>query len=418
MEETVNTTNSEPETENPTQENERQAAAQENETQTPDNETPAENGEKKTVEKASDKETVKAFIKGLPKRWFITAFSGMAQGLFCTLIAGTILWQIGVWIGNNTFGKMLVYMGNLAKTLMGAGIGIGIATALKKGKLITFTAAVTGFIGAFSQTIVECGFAYPNVTVGAPGNPIGAYVVALFTMELASLYEGKTKLDIILIPLGMMLLSLGGIYIAYPFILLVAVIGKGVGLATGKAPITMGIIVSVCMGILLTLPTSSAAIWLSIASGITTDSMLLAGGAAACGCAAHMIGFAVSSYRENKLGGLIAQGLGTSMLQIPNLMKKPIIMVPEIIASAIVGPLSTKVFGLYCNAAGGGMGTSGLVGVFNTITESMNANVSTLNITLGVILCMFVIPAAVCLGVSELMRKLGWIKYGDMKLDV
>ena len=368
--------------------------------------------------KSDRKEKVVTFLKGLPKRWFITAFSGMAQGLFCTLIAGTIIWQVGIWIGDNTFGKMLVYAGNLAKTLMGAGIGIGIANALKKGKLITFTSAVTGLIGAFSQTMVEFGFAYPNITVGAPGNPIGAYVAALFAMEIASLYEGKTKLDIIFIPLGMIIMSLGGIYLAYPFILLVNVIGKGVGLATGKAPVTMGIIVSVCMGILLTLPTSSAAIWLSIASGITTDSMLLAGGAAACGCASHMIGFAVSSFRENKFGGLIAQGLGTSMLQIPNLMKKPIIMVPEIIASAIVGPLSTKLFGLKCNASGGGMGTSGLVGVFNTITESINGGVSTLNVSLGVILCMFVIPAVVAFGVSELMRKLGWIKYGDMKLDV
>lgn len=378
-------------------------------------ETDIESAPEKTPEKKSLKTRTVNYLKGLPKRWFITAFSGMAQGLFCTLIAGTIVWQIGIWVGDNNFGKMLVYIGNLAKSLMGAGIGIGMAHALKKGKLIMFSAAVTGLIGAFSGNLAEFNFAAP--AFGAPGNPIGSYVVTLFAIEIASLYEGKTKLDIILVPIGMIILSLGGIYIAYPFILLINLIGKGIGLATGKAPVTMGIIVSVCMGILLTMPTSSAAIWIAIAGTSTSEAMLLAGGAAACGCAAHMVGFAVTSFRENKWGGLVAQGIGTSMLQIPNIMKKPQIMVPEIIASAVVGPLSTKVFGLYCNAAGGGMGTSGFVGVFNTVSESMAAGVPTHMVWLGVIFCMIIIPAAVSLAVSEFMRKMKWIKFGDMKLD-
>ena len=169
-------------------------------------------------------------------------------------------------------------------------------------------------------------------------------------------------------------------------------------------------------------PTSSAAIWASIvlamsdANGNIPYALLVAGGAAVAGCSAHMIGFAVSSFRENRVGGLISQGLGTSMLQIPNIMKKPIIMIPEIIASAIVGPIAVA-FGLLCDGSGGGMGTSGLVGVINTISVSMDNNVEGWKIGVGVALCLFIIPAIVCFTISEFMRKKNWIEYGDLKLD-
>ena len=153
---------------------------------------------------------------------------------------------------------------------------------------------------------------------------------------------------------------------------------------------------------------------LSFASGVTSDSMLLAGGAAVVGCSCHMIGFAVASFRENGFSGLISQGVGTSMLQIPNIMKKPVIMLPEIIASAILGPISTCVFGLKCNAAGGGMGTSGLVGVFGVIDAS--ASLEPAVMILGIVLLMFVLPAVICYVCSEIFRKLGWIKEGDQAL--
>jgi uncharacterized membrane protein len=202
--------------------------------------------------------------------------------------------------------------------------------------------------------------------------------------------------------------------------------GQGIALATVATPFVMGMVVAVVMGILLTLPTSSAAMWVAIATPILTsssvspdmiDAMYLAGGAATVGCACQMVGFAVQSFRENKWGGLVAQGIGTSMLQIPNLMKKPIIIVPPIIASLITGPLSTCVFGLRCGASGGGMGTSGLVGVFDVISASSGV-IADWKIGLGITLCMFVIPAIVCLLVSELLRKYNFIKFGDMQLEL
>ena len=359
------------------------------------------------------------YLKALPKRFFITAFSGMAQGLFVTLIAGTILAQIAGWIGDNYVGNTLGQIAALAKTLMGAGIGVGIAHALGKHKLLTFSAAVAGMIGAFADKLMVGQAGLTVLTLGAPGNPIGAYVVTMLCVEIASLYAGKTKLDIILIPLGVMLLSFSGVFVAYPFIWLVNQLGVLVAIATNATPFVMGIVIAVVMGVLLTMPTSSAAIWVAVSSpvlaagsGVEYEAMLLAGGAATVGCACHMVGFAVASFRENGVGGLISQGLGTSMLQIPNIMKKPQIMLPMVVSSAICGPLSTCVFALKCGASGGGMGTSGLVGVFDLFKYTSGA----LGIV-GIILLMLVLPAILNLLFSEIMRKKGWIQLGDMKLD-
>ena len=356
--------------------------------------------------------TFKETVKKYADRWFIKAFSGMAQGLFCTLIAGTILEQIGKWIGDNAFGAIVLAIAKIAKTAMGFGIGVGIANALGVKKLTLFSCGVAGFVGAFADKIMLNEF---TLTLGLPGNPIGSYVVALLCAEVVSLYEGKTKFDIIIVPLGVMVLCMGGIYLAYPFIWLINQLGILIEKATEITPFFMGIIIAVIMGVLLTMPTSSAAIWIAVAAGKTSDAMLIAGGAAVVGCSCHMIGFAVASFRENGVSGLVSQGLGTSMLQIPNIMKKPVIMLPEIIASAILGPVSTCVFGLKCNAAGGGMGTSGLVGVFGVIEKSTNLEPWLLG--LGITLLLFVLPAAICFGLSELFRKLGWISFGDQKLD-
>ncbi len=354
------------------------------------------------------------YLKNLPKRYFITAFSGMAQGLFVTLVAGTILAQIAGWLGDNAFARIVANVASIAKMLMGVGIGVGIAHALGHNKLVIYSAGVAGYIGAFADKIILGTFAFG----AGVGNPIGAYVVTMLSIEIASLYAGKTKLDIILIPLGMMLLSMFGIYLAYPFIWLVDQFGVIISYATLAQPFFMGIIIAVVMGILLTMPTSSAAIWVAVCASadITNTGLLLAGGAASVGCAAHMIGFAVSSFRENGFGGLISQGIGTSMLQIPNVMKKPIILLPQIISSAIVGPLSTCVFKLLCDQSGGGMGTSGLVGVFSAVTTSLNSGNDVFLTVVGVILLFFVIPAVVSFTVSEIMRKKGIIQFGDQKL--
>ena len=378
-------------------------------------------------------------------RYFIDAFTGMSQGLFCTLIAGTILGQIGAWITSAGTDAALIVGGgvtavaNLAKMLMGAGIGIGIAHALKAPKLVMFTAAVAGFVGAFANAVTD-GFlgdfttlavndVLSGVAPAAPGNPIGAYVVSVIAVELGRLVAGKTKVDIVVVPLVMFVVCLFAVWAAWPFIKLVDLIGEGVALATAATPAVMGIIIAVVMGILLTLPTSSAAIWLAVATPVITayaagevdfatyDAILLAGGASMVGCSAHMVGFAVQSFRENKWGGLIAQGIGTSMLQIPNLMRHPQIMLPPILASVVVGPLSTCVFGLRCNAVGGGMGTSGLVGIFGVIDASVEVGLPQWKLALGIVLCCVVIPAVLCLIISEVMRRWGWIRFGDQKLS-
>lgn len=368
----------------------------------------------------------KNYLKDLPKRFFITAFTGMAQGLFVTLIAGTILATIAEkLIGlDNAFGKMVMDIAKIAKVLMGAGIGVGIAYALNKNKLLVFSAAVAGMIGAWADLLIANGGGFPLILTkmgsALPGNPIGAYVVTMLVVELVELYAGKTKLDIILIPLGTLIISLLGIYVAYPFIWVINQLGLLIALATEATPFVMGIIIALVMGVLLTMPTSSAAIWVAVAMPVLTkfapgtveyDAMLLAGGAATVGCACHMVGFAVASYRENGVAGLIAQGVGTSMLQIPNIMKKPILMLPMMISSVICGPLATCVFALKCGTSGGGMGTSGLVGIIDLFNFTSGA----LGVV-GIILLMIVLPAILNLVISEFMRKKGLIKFGDMKL--
>lgn len=392
------------------------------EEQTPINEEmlPVSEGQ---TEPAVKQSAFKTYLKNLPKRYFITAFSGMALGLFATLIAGTILEMFAKWIGTeNIAGRILIAFATSAKFLMGAGIGIGIAYKLEAKPLVVFTAAVTGFVGAFALNII--GGTFGADVFGKPGNPIGAYVVSLFTIEIASLYAGKTKFDIIFIPLGMILMCFAGIYVAFPFIKLIDLFAELLVItinAGAAVKIITGILISVVMGVLLTMPTSSAAIWIAIATSETAKLpenvavFAIAGGAAVAGCAAHMVGFAVSSYRENGFSGLISQGLGTSMLQIPNIMKKPAIMLPEIIASVFAG-LVAVLLDMRCTPSGGGMGTSGLVGVFGTIDANAAAGIPGVQTAISIVLCMFVIPAVISLLSSEFLRKKGVISFGDMKL--
>ena len=373
-------------------------------------------------------------IKEMSNRYFITAFSGMAQGLFVTLIAGTIVKTAVLQLEKLDFfagsvaDTALMEIAILAQLLMGAGIGVGIAYALGHSKLLVFVAAPVGLIGAeagsFFGPEISGTFEFEGSLLTAlsfPGNPIGAYIVTLIVVEIVGLYAGKTSLDIVLTPLGALLLAAPAVYISYPVIWFVNKLSFWLADATNAAPLIMGIIVAVSVGLLLTMPTSSAAAWVAVsmpvlgagaaASQEQIDAMLLAGGAAAVGCAAQMVGFAVSSYRENKWGGVIAQGLGTSMLQIPNILRKPIIIVPMTISSAILGALSTTIFKINVGPGGGGMGTSGLVGVIDAFEHTSG----TLG-QVGIILLMIVLPAILSLAMSEWMRKMGWIKFGDMKL--
>ena len=365
-------------------------------------------------------------------RYFIEAFTGMAQGLFVTLIAGTIFKQIGMLIGKDTgLGVMMILTGNFACVLMGAGIGIGIARQLKADGLALFSCAVAGVVGAYfpdalyhlwvssdafallpvAQKIAISG----SLASGIPGNPIGAYIVAVCACECVCAVAGKTRLDILLIPFTVMTVSLFAVFLAIPAIALIALVSRVIEISTLVQPFLMGMVIAVIMGILLTLPTSSAAIWISVALGVQSDSMLLAGGAAVTGCACHMVGYAVMTYRENRLGGLIAQGIGTSMLQIPNIMKHPQTLIPPVVASAICGPLATCIFQLRCNAGGGGMGTSGLVGVFGVLEASSNV-LNAGQMWSGIVLLLFVFPALISYAVCEWMRRKGWILPEYVKL--
>ena len=381
------------------------------------------NEQENSVQQPSKWQTVLAVIKKYADRWFIQAFSGMAQGLFVTLIAGTIIKTIGTQIlGGTAFGNFLVLLGGIASIATGCGIGVGMANGLKANKLVMFSAAVAGMLGAYAEPILAgktlSEIASTTIAAAGPGNPISAYVCSLMAIEIGGLVAGKTKLDILLVPLTCIFTAAIGLYVSYPFILLVKLIADGIKIATEATPFFMGIIIAVVMGMLLTLPTSSAAIWISIVGSFgadVPDAVNLAGGAAVVGCACQMVGFAVMSYKENGWGGLISQGLGTSMLQIPNVMRKPILFIPPVIASAIAGPLSTCLFCLRCDKTGGGMGTSGLVGIFGTINASSGV-IEPWVMWLGIILLMFVLPAVVCYFISQFMRKKGWIKDGDLKI--
>lgn len=345
-------------------------------------------------------------IKKYLNRVFIDGLSGMAYGLFSTLIIGTILCQIGSLIGNNTVGTYITAMGNIAKTITGAGIGVGVACKLKASPLTTVSAAVCGMIGAF-PSISTMAF-----IVGKPGEPLGAFIAAYVCIEVGALVSGKTKVDIIVTPLACILSGSLVAYFVGPYISDAMVwLGNLVNVNVEAHPILGGMAISVLMGMILTLPISSAAIGVSM--GITG----LAAGAATVGCCCNMIGFAVISYRENKFGGLIAQGLGTSMLQVPNIVKKPIIWLPAIISSAILGPISSAVLKMVSNPVGSGMGTSGLVGQFMSYDSMVAVGTSPTVAILEIALMHFVLPAVVTLAIAEGMRKLKLIKSGDLKLQ-
>ena len=345
-------------------------------------------------------------VKKYLNRVFIDGLSGMALGLFSTLIIGTIICQIATLLGDNVIFQYLMAMGNVAKTLTGAGIGVGVACKLKSSPLTTVCAAVCGIIGAFPNVVNEA------FVIGKPGEPLGAFIAAYVAVEIGALVAGKTKVDIIVTPLCCILAGATAGYFIGPYISQAMVwLGNLVNINVQKYPFFGGMAISVLMGVILTLPISSAAIGVSM--GISG----LAAGAATIGCCCNMVGFAVISYRENKFGGLIAQGLGTSMLQVPNLVKKPILWLPPVISSAVLGPVASCLLKMVSNPVGSGMGSAGLVGQFMAY-DSMVANGFSPAVSILEIIAMhFVLPAVLTLAIAEGMRKLNLIKAGDLKLN-
>ena len=352
-------------------------------------------------------------LKSILNEIFIDGLSGMASGLFATLIIGTIIQQVGNLIPG-AIGTYIYMMGKMAAAVTGAGIGCGVALKFKESPLVVLSAATTGMVGAFASKIIAGSvLSEGTIVLAGPGEPLGAFIAAMVGIYIGRLVSGKTKVDILVTPFACIVSgSAVGLILGPPISAFMTWLGSIINWGTIQAPFLMGIVVSVLMGMILTLPISSAAL------GIILGLEGIAAGAATVGCCANMIGFAVASYRENKVNGLLAQGLGTSMLQIGNIVKKPIIWLPAIITSAILGPVSTLVVHMTNNPTGSGMGTAGLVGQINTY-QTMIAEGNSPAVVLALIVIMhFVLPAVLSLGISEFMRKKGWIKEGDMKLSV
>ena len=351
-------------------------------------------------------------LKKVLNHVFIDGLSGMALGLFATLIVGTIIQQVGNLIGGRP-GEMIFLLGKAAAAMTGAGIGVGVAVKFKESPLVTVSAATAGMVGGFAAKILAGQFLVDGaVVLAGPGEPLGAFVAAYVAIVIGHLVSGKTKVDILVTPLASIISgSAVGLLVGPPISNFMMWLGSIINWGTEQQPFIMGIVVSVLMGIILTLPISSAAL------GVILNLSGLAAGAATIGCCCNMVGFAVASYRENKVGGLLAQGVGTSMLQVPNIVRKPIIWIPAIVSSAILGPVSTMLVKMTSNATGSGMGTAGFVGQIMTY-QIMAPEIGGRMTIFIIAVFQFLLPAIITLAVSEFMRKRGWIKMGDMKLDL
>lgn len=339
------------------------------------------------------------WIKKASKRYFIDAMGAMALGLFSSLLIGQIL----KLIARIPYLDWIAPFADIAASPMvvGAAIGVSVAWGLKAPPLVLFSSAVAGAIGY--GALPDGG--------GFTGGPVGSFLAVVVAAEIGRLVVDKTPVNIVLVPAVTVVVGgLVGSFVAPGVSAVMTGLGSLINSATEMAPALMGIIVSTVMGMVLTAPISSAA--LSISLGLSG----LAAGAAAVGCSTQMVGFAVASWRENKLGGALAQGLGTSMLQFSNILRRPHIWIAPTLASAILGPVSSALIGMTNNASGAGMGTAGLVGQFNAF-ETM-APVFGAWQTIGLIALMhFVLPALLTLGISEILRKIGWVRSGDMLLQ-
>lgn len=352
------------------------------------------------------------WFKKILDKIFIDGLSGMAQGLFATLIVGTIVQQIGTLIGGEV-GNYIFLVGKVAASLTGAGIGVGVAHRFQESSLVVLSAAVAGIIGGYAGNLLAGNIVSGgNVILAGPGEPLGAFIAAFIGIQAGHLIAGKTKIDILLTPL--VTIGVGattGVLVGTSISKFMMGLGDMINWGTEQQPLIMGMVVSVLMGMALTLPISSAAL------GVILNLNGLAAGAATVGCCCNMIGFAVASFRENKVGGLLAQGIGTSMLQVPNIVRNPLIWLPSILSSAILGPVGTIFLHMTNNATGSGMGTAGLVGQIMTWQTMTVVEPSTI-VIIKIVAIQILLPAIVTVCISEFMRKKGWIKSGDMKLDL
>lgn len=348
---------------------------------------------------------IKAFCKRKnivisAKRYGVDALGAMAQGLFCSLLIGTIIKTIGQQAGI----EFLVNIGTYASAMAGPAMACAIGYALQADPLVLFSLIAVG---------------YSSNELGGAGGPLAVLVIAIIAAELGKAVSKETKIDILVTPAVTIFVGVALSYaIAPPIGAAASAVGQVIMWATELQPFLMGILVSVIVGVALTLPISSAAICAAL--GLTG----LAGGAAVAGCCAQMVGFAVMSFRENRWGGLVSQGIGTSMLQMGNIVKNPQIWIPPTLASAITGPIATCIFKLTMNGAAvsSGMGTCGLVGQIGVYTgwvADIAAGTKTAITAfdwVGLVLICFVLPAILSWLFGNILRKIGWIKEDDLKL--
>jgi len=342
------------------------------------------------------------------KNYLACVFDGMVKGLFASLIIGVILTQIGDMLNI----AELVTIGRIAQFLMGPAIGVGVAYKRNASPMTLLASAVCGLIGAGAVTLAE---GVPTAVAPGtliPGEPLGAFLAALVGVEIGKLIEGRTKFDLMLVPLAVIIAGgIAGLYVSPFMSAVMRDFGAFVNELTRLHPIPMGILIAVIVGSVLTLPLSSAA--LCIAIGIEG----IAAGAALVGCAVQMVGFATISFRENKISGLLSQGLGTAKIQFPNIIKNPLIWVPTLVVSAILGPVSTVLFEMQTNSVGAGMGTSSLVGQITTLATMTNLGYDPQRVLIKIAILHFALPAVLCLTLSEIMRRAKLIKFGDMKIE-
>ena len=335
------------------------------------------------------------------KRYGIDAMGAMAQGLFASLLIGTIIKTLGQQLNV----QFLVDAGNFAQQVAGPAMAVSIGAALSAPQLVLYSLIAVGM--AANQ-------------LGGAGGPLAVYFITIVASECGKIVSKETKVDILVTPAVTILVGVGLSVLCAPTIGAAASsVGDFIKWATNLQPLLMGILVSVVVGMALTLPISSAAICAALS--LTG----LAGGAAVAGCCAQMVGFAVMSFRENGVGGLVSQGLGTSMLQMPNIIRNPRVWIPPTLASAITGPIATCLFHLEMNgpAVSSGMGTCGLVGQIGVYTGWLNDIAAGTKAAIlpmdwvGLILICFVLPAVLTLLFAFFLRKWGWIKDGDLKLQ-
>lgn len=351
------------------------------------------------------------------KRYGIDALGAMALGLFASLLIGTILKAIGMIPGLDIFKEL----GGYAQTVAGPAMAVAIAFALKAPPLVMYSALMVG---------------HASNALGGAGGPLAVLFITIIAVEFGKIVSKETKVDILVTPF--VTVVIGGLLaklIAPGIGIIVGYLSNFIGWATTQQPFIMGVLVSVIIGVALTLPISSAAICAALGlSGMAVynaagellardyNGLALAGGAAIAGCCAHMVGFAVMSFKENGVGGLVSQGIGTSMLQMPNLVKNPRLWIPPVIVSAITGPLATCVFKMrmYDVAINSGMGTCGLLGPIGIILGWFGGQypdkVTAFN-WVGLMLVCFIIPAVLTPVIGTVLRRIGWIKENDLKLD-